>query len=620
MSAGPRLPTLPMPRPPDVRRTATALVLAVAAGWLAWTTDPAVGAQVRDGGRVGAGGSGSGLVSGIVLTASDPAIPLPYARVALGGESLPRPRVAVTGSDGRFRLDGLAPGHYSLSASKPGYVAMNAGATRPLRTGSGIDVAPGATTEVAFRLPKGAVIAGTITDPTGEPRQGVQVRVLRLEFDPQTGRRRAVQAGDGIGRTDDLGAYRVFGLPAGRYLVQSLPPPVDAPGAAAHYVTPDEVRAALAAVNRELLQTRPGMPPTPPPLPPPPPDRPAVGLAPMYFPGTPYLDSATPIELAAAEERVAVDFDLSYMIKSTVSGTVSLAPDGIPPTVILGPGDDGNQLVGVPSLAVTADGNGGFRFPAVSPGRYVLFAEAPNSRSADATWAPVPLTVSGSDVDGISVPVQAPVRISGRIVLDGWQGPLPVVSLPLPLRNDHGGPPREARIDVGADGRFSVSGLSAGPVRWNGVDGVRWPQRGWWLTSVTGPDGDLLDAPLVLSRDLQDVVVRLSRTASTITGRVRTADGQPASGLHVVLFPPEPSRWFFRAFRIAEGQTSSTGAFTMRNLPAGTYLAAVSDDLQYNEWYDPQVLRRLAVSATSVRVTDTLTTVDLVWRSAETGR
>lgn len=582
---------------------------------LAWLATAIPGSQVRDGSRTAPPGSAT-LVGQVVSDETQPR-PLRHARVSLSGDALPSPLVAITDDQGRFRMDGAPTGHFSLSAAKPGYVTMHAGATRPLRSGPGIDLRAGQTAEVVLRLPHGGVIAGTVTNPAGTPLQNIQVFVLRQQFDPTTGRRPAVPTGDTFLPTNDLGEYRVFGLPAGDYLVQvgAFPRP---PGDDPQLVSPPEVRAALASLGGGLTQARPGMPPPQPPLPPQARERQPVSLAPVYYPGTPFVENATAVSVGAGEERLGIDIALSYTAKATVSGSVALPPDRTPPTVTLARDPSAGFALPDSAQTVPASSDGTFRFPAVAPGRYTLSARAAGSPRNPATawsWTTLNVVVSGDDLDGLALSFQQPLTVSGRVAFDRLSGSQPAGRLPLPLSSG----PREdfrppAVIDVQPDGRFTLTGLSAGPVRWLGTAGLRSPANGWWLTSISTADRNLLEAPLTLTGDLADVEVRLTSDPSTVAGRVESPDGRPASGLHVVFFPPEPAGWFFPAPRIARARTASDGRFTIRNLPAGEYRVALSDDLEVNEWYDSAVLTRLASTAGSVRVNRDRTTVNLVWQ------
>ena len=133
-------------------------------------------------------------------------------------------RAAVTDELGRFAIPSLAPGSYMLTAAKPGYVTMRNGQKRPSR-GTGVSVAVGAGQTIdagVIRLPKGAVITGTINDETGRARRGIQLTIL--EYRLVNGERQLMSVGAALAPTDDRGVYRAYGLPAGEYVVSAAPP------------------------------------------------------------------------------------------------------------------------------------------------------------------------------------------------------------------------------------------------------------------------------------------------------------------------------------------------------------------------------------------------------------
>ena len=71
---------------------------------------------------------------------------------------------------------------------------------------------------VNFALPRGAVIAGRVTDEFGEPIASAQVQVQRHQYGPD-GQRRAFMTG--MATSDDRGEFRVFGLMPGEYVVNA---------------------------------------------------------------------------------------------------------------------------------------------------------------------------------------------------------------------------------------------------------------------------------------------------------------------------------------------------------------------------------------------------------------
>jgi hypothetical protein len=113
-----------------------------------------------------------------------------------------------------FSFTGLAAGRFTLSASKPAYLAMAYGAKRPERQGTALTIADGQDLrDIVIRLPRGAVIKGTLRDQNGEPVAGVTINAIKPTV--------ATTASSTLPAavTDDRGAYRIFGLTPGEYLV-----------------------------------------------------------------------------------------------------------------------------------------------------------------------------------------------------------------------------------------------------------------------------------------------------------------------------------------------------------------------------------------------------------------
>ena len=126
------------------------------------------------------------------------------------------PLSAKTDTDGRYRLTGITAGQYSVSPRALAYAIPYDGAT--YRPGKTVTISDGEALEgMDFALVKGAVITGTITDYTGRAVIGQEVRLERLnEQNKATSFRTGAYR---MYNTDDRGAYRLFGLPAGRYRV-----------------------------------------------------------------------------------------------------------------------------------------------------------------------------------------------------------------------------------------------------------------------------------------------------------------------------------------------------------------------------------------------------------------
>jgi hypothetical protein len=154
-------------------------------------------------------------ITGFVLAAAT-SKPISGALVTLTAPELPGPLSVLSDGHGAYRLTGLPAGHYTIVASKAGYLDLNYGQRQPLMEGEVIQLAEGEQYPfTACKLLRAGAIAGRIADDNGEPLAGATVAVM--QYGLIQGERRLVQAG--TAKTDDTGSYRVWGLMPGDYYV-----------------------------------------------------------------------------------------------------------------------------------------------------------------------------------------------------------------------------------------------------------------------------------------------------------------------------------------------------------------------------------------------------------------
>src|SRR5262245_23581772 len=181
-----------------------------------------LGAQGQPGRDAARSATGTAVISGVVLVDDTERRPLRRVRVAITSSDRETNRAMITDDAGTFSFTGLPAGRYSLQAIKAGFVTMSFGATRPARPGTPIVLADGQRASgITLKMPRGAVITGTVVDQNGEPAIGVGVTALRrtiVNGAPQIGfsSTRRVE-------TDDRGAFRLYELAAGDYVVAATP-------------------------------------------------------------------------------------------------------------------------------------------------------------------------------------------------------------------------------------------------------------------------------------------------------------------------------------------------------------------------------------------------------------
>jgi hypothetical protein len=540
---------------------------------------------------------GNSSITGIVVSDEQEPQPLRRAHVTLQGSGLPGSEVATTQDDGAFAFAGLPAGRYAISAAKSAYVTMRYGATAPIRPGALLTLDGATEKKVTIRLPRGAVITGVLSDAAGQPLPGVLVTALRYGFSEAAGERRMLPAGTAVSTSDENGLYRIFGLPAGEYVVGTL---TGQTAAALTTVSPADVRAALAEVRSSTVTGR-RIPSTLTPKEAPP-SKADVVMAPVYYPGTAVATQAAPVALGKGEERQGIDFQVVPLPAATVSGNLPLTKPL--PMVTLTRHDGLVPTEPSSRRAASLDPFGRFSYRGVHPGRYTVSALVVRPGSGqgaapDVQWATTDITVDGEDVS-VGLSLQPALTIAGRVVFEGGARPAASMRLPLPIMTPISGAPGPF-VQLEPDGRFTIDGVVGGNYRLGVVPGIRTRIGSWWLKSIAIGGRELLDGPLDLQKDLSDTVVTLSTRATELSGRVTFPGRGEQPSVFVIVFPIDRGAWFPNSRRVAAVRPDADGRYAISNLPAGDYFAVVDDNVDANDWFDARVLDRLIPKA--IRVT-----------------
>jgi Carboxypeptidase regulatory-like domain len=548
-----------------------------------------------------AANTATGRIAGLVSTDDAQPRPLRRARVTLTGASLETGWSVITSDDGTFAFDGLPAGRYAVGALKEGYVPMNYGATRTGRPGRGVPVADRQTVTLTLRLPRGGVITGTVLDVDGQPAQGIAVSAMSRRFSGASITGDFTYSTSGApsqAMTDDKGVYRIYGLPAGDYIISARP----------LGVTPSVQPRIIAMLGRGGTLGRPMAP------------------SQVFHPGGTDVARAARVAVRAGEERVGIDVQLEYAPLATISGTAPVQSPDARVRVKLWRAEE--ATVPPNGAVVTADAQGRFRFGAVPPGTYHVSARAaqssdtPGGRSdgpVDARFAAADVVVNGEDID-IALAPQPPISLSGRIVFDSHGAAPPQVppqfraNVPAVLNPSSGGWPLPPLVLEGTS--FHLDGIAAGTYRtFPSLQGIRTPIGGWWLVSLIAGGRDLLDAPLNIQQSVSDAVATFTDRPASVGGALRDEQGSPAGDAWVVAFPADRSFWFVGSRRITAVRSGREGKWGILNMPPGEYRVVATTDVDQGDWFDPAVLERLAASAVPLTIAaGERKTLDLILR------
>lgn len=539
--------------------------------------------------------AGTARLAGLVVDAANASTPLRRVILTLTGAELPHGRAVISDDDGRFVFDRLPAGRYQLSATKPAYVAAAYGARRPGQPGVPLQINAGQIVDdVRVAMTRGAVVTGVLRDDAGQPVRNTRVAVYRV---PRPGKPPNLALAD-IAMSDDRGAYRVFGLAPGTYVVSSTRPSGGRIG--------DVVALSSAEIDRALrdLQQRTASPAAAASITAAPPD--AYAFAPIFYPGTSVASSATPLVLTAGEERSGIDFAVPFIRIAKIHGSVTY-PAGPPPVVQFAIRTDGLRVTSLQSAvpvfnSVVEPPGRTFTYTNVAPGRYVI---AVRTRSGDALYARTDVDVGGADVTGLSLQLRPTITLRGRVVFDG-RSPTPTApaTIGITAAADAGGgasgrtqlgdfhiPP----ITAAADGTFTLPYIIPDAYRLTATV----PASGWFLRSAIVNGRDVLDHGLDIAADgdIAGAVLTFSDRQSTLSGALVGAAGQAAQPYFIAVFPANRAMWRPDSRRIRWARAGTDGRWTIAGLPAGDYLIAAVVDLDPDDLGDATFLDGLLLGA-----------------------
>ncbi|HXM34577.1 MAG TPA: carboxypeptidase-like regulatory domain-containing protein [Pyrinomonadaceae bacterium] len=509
-------------------------------------------------------------IMGRVLTVSGQ--PVTNATVLVSRLNSPSPpRPVPTDSTGSFRIAGLEPGVFSVTAYAASFVLPPADVetSQPTyyRVGDSVTVT----------MTKGGVINGTVTDTDGQPVVAIRVRALMVRDE----KGQPANGSIAIERvTDDRGVYRLFGLTPGAYVVSAGGGGGGGGGFGGGPFGGGRggggfgfAGSATALYDRD---------------------------APTFSPSS-TRDTAAEIAVYASEEVNNVDIKFRKEPGHTVSGTVKgpPAPAGYARTAVtLTRAKSRDEVV----ASYPARGSA-FEFRGVADGEYEISAQTSLGPNDAAVSLPRKIIVNGANITGIALMTSPLATISGHVALEKSVAPecqnkrQPrfeelLISARRNVKKDSEPQARgfaAASGTPGKSGDFFLNKLGAGAYRLD----TRFFAKYWYLRAVTGPAAtaarsgaksanvsqpvDIARNGLTLQfgRSVSGLVIALAEGAASVRGHITVPEDKKAPlGLSLYIVPAEKdkSEDVLRFFTTA---IADDGTFGLNNLPPGHYWAIV---------------------------------------------
>jgi len=525
----------------------------------------------------------TGSISGRVTIGEKPA---PGIIVIISG---PNPTVSMgqttSDADGNYHIGGLASGQINVTPVAPLYVVP----TSPMfGQGRVVNLSANEAAEgIDFKLTRGGVITGRVTDADGRPVIEERISFFAVDQNGVVVRGPTIRPSNfQMYQTDDRGVYRIYGLPAGHYKLS----------------VGDEGRGG--------------------------------GRAAGYYPRTYYPDSsemakAAIIDVSEGGETKNIDIKLGRRaLTYSVSGRIVDAEGGQPlPGIFFSYGaiqQNQNQsyVSGTSGTSSPTNSQGEFRLEGLAPGRYVVMIgpanfNAGNSPPPKYYSDPLPFEVLDSDVTNLELKAQPGLSISGVVVPDGITDKTLLARISrLMVTGSVENPPTDIRTfarnsvsRVNPDGSFSIEGLPPGKVTLD-VGGYSGPESAGFNTTRIEYNGPVPNRRIELTagQSISGVKIYVAFGSGVIRGQIKIEGGTlPAEAILYIVInrPGEPSQ--------SGGQVDSRGRFLIKNISPGTYevvLQVVSlGSLQFPRGFQRQ--QRQTITVADGADTDVLFNVNL---------
>jgi hypothetical protein len=472
----------------------------------------------------------------------------------------------TTDESGSFVFPKVAPGRYSITVQRDGFLPLSAGRIGDYKMPPIFTMNSGETiSSFVFRMTPSGVVSGKVKFDDAEPAVNIAIQLYRSYYE----RGRHGYAAAANARTDDRGEYRVHGLDPGTYYVAAL------------YQSPPRPSGAEEQTRKDALGN---------PLP-------ELSYAVTFYPQVQKMSEAVAVKVAPGDEVNGIDIFLTLVHTVHVRGQVL---NGIKGSAIASPGvtlrmndSDNTASVSAP-ISVTVDKDQNFDIQGVTAGPYLLLASG--AENGVALTGRVPINIGDSDVAGADVVVGPESLWTGKVHMDDDDSTLPAgLMISLQPRRTTASP---SQTSVSDTGEFAVPFV---------------PDETYDLYVLNGPDNSYLKSIRVanserLSQGLEAssgdappaLDVRLGSQGGQVVGRAVTADPKVvASGASVALIP-NPADGRVQAYQTTHAD--EYGNFLLKGVPPGAYVVVAWLDSPPCEVYNPDDLAACQAQGSSLSI------------------
>lgn len=444
-------------------------------------------------------------------------------------------RGALSGLDGRFTIANLPSDRYRIYAQKQGYVRRSSnGDSNQL-----FEIGETFKGSISLALISHSAISGKVTDVNGKPLQGASVQVMETRL--MGGRLTRAPVGRAI--TDDLGNYRVYDIPPGRYKV-------------AAFLRDDT--GVLGLRERKIddrMQTE--------------------DYLVTYYPGTYSLETAAAVKVRSGETASDIDIRLGMGHSSSIQGVVENFPQGIGPIQVTLQPADFNGL-GPRQLFTLNGGATEFIFKSIPTGKHVIRADVQVGNQT--LTARREINVHDGTAQQINLNLQPPSPFVGAVVLEGKKELPSKLSLAFAGRDQ----PSRFSFPISPDGAFKTYPVPSDSYLLT----VKDESASVYVKAIYFDNLKLDSNEVVVEQSPRSLRVVLGDDGGRIKGTVVNSSGKTIDrGLAVAVSSSGKDHIF--AFPVMGGD------FVARSLPPGRYRIVCISDVDSEQHIDEDILKKI---------------------------